>query len=95
MSPAFLKKIKIPQKIKQNLYNLYTFDNQPMLANKRKIDKKTRLISVTVGTYQKMLNLNMIETSTYNIIFGLLWLKKYDSRISYKKKVIKFKNCEC
>jgi hypothetical protein len=27
VSPAFLKKIKIPQKTKQNLYSLYTFDN--------------------------------------------------------------------
>jgi hypothetical protein len=27
MSPAFFRKAKIPQKIKQNLYGLYTFDN--------------------------------------------------------------------
>jgi hypothetical protein len=40
MSPAFFRKAKIPQKIKQNPYSLYTFDNQPMLANKEKIDKK-------------------------------------------------------
>jgi hypothetical protein len=66
-----------------------------MLANKGKIDKKTGSISVTVEIYQKMLNLNVIKTFTYDIIFGLSWLKKYDSRISYKKGVIKFENCEC
>jgi hypothetical protein len=71
MSPAFLKKTKIPQKTKQNPYSLYTFDNQPMLANKGKIDKEIKSIPVTVGTYQEVLNLNMTETSTYNIIFGL------------------------
>jgi hypothetical protein len=71
MSPAFLKKAKIPQKTKQNPYSLYTFDNQPILANKEKIDKKTRPIPVTVGTYQEMLNLDMTETSTYNATFGL------------------------
>jgi hypothetical protein len=37
----------------------------------------------------------MIETSTYNITFGLPWLKKYNPRINYRKKAIKFKNCEC
>jgi hypothetical protein len=42
-----------------------------------------------------MLNLDMTETFIYNITFGLLWLKKYDPRINYKKKVIKFENCEC
>jgi hypothetical protein len=72
MSPAFLKKTKIPQKIKQNSYGLYTFDNQPMLANKEKIDKKTGLIPVTIETYQKMLNLDITKTSIYNAIFGLL-----------------------
>jgi hypothetical protein len=72
VSPAFLRKAKIPQKIKQNLYGLYTFDNQPMLANKRRIDKETKLIPVNVGTYQEMLNLNVTETSIYNVIFGLL-----------------------
>jgi hypothetical protein len=95
VSPAFLKKVKIPQKIKQNLYSLYTFDNQLILANKERIDKETGLISVTIGTHQEMLNLNIIETSIYNIIFGLPWLKKHDPRINYKKKVIKFENCEC
>jgi hypothetical protein len=43
-----------------------------MLANKRRIDKETGLIPVTVGIYQEMLNLDVIETFTYNIIFGLL-----------------------
>jgi hypothetical protein len=37
----------------------------------------------------------MTETSIYDIIFGLPWLKKHNPRISYKKRVIKFKNCEC
>jgi hypothetical protein len=51
VSPTFLRKIRIPQKTKQNLYNLYIFDNQLMLANKGKIDKKTGSILVTVETY--------------------------------------------
>jgi hypothetical protein len=72
VSLAFLKKAKIPQKIKQNPYSLYTFDNQPMLANKEKIDKKIRPIPVTVETHQKMLNLDMTKTSTYDAIFRLL-----------------------
>jgi hypothetical protein len=42
-----------------------------------------------------MLNLDMTETSTYNITFGLPWLKKYNPKINYKKKIIKFENCEC
>jgi hypothetical protein len=42
-----------------------------MLANKGRIDKETGLILVTIGIYQEMLNLDMTETSTYNIIFGL------------------------
>jgi hypothetical protein len=66
-----------------------------MLANKRKIDKKTKSIPVTVGIHQEMLNLDMIKTSIYYIIFGLPWLKKHDSRINYKKEIIKFKNYEC
>jgi hypothetical protein len=51
VSLTFLRKVKIPQKIKQNFYDLYIFDNQPMLTNKEKIDKETRLIPVTVETY--------------------------------------------
>jgi hypothetical protein len=43
-----------------------------MLINKGRIDKETGLISVDVGIYQEILNLNVIETSTYNVIFGLL-----------------------
>jgi len=95
VSPAFLRKAKIPQKKKQNPYGLYTFDNQPMLANKGRIDKETGPIPVTVGTHQEMLNLDVTETSTYDATFGLPWLEKHDPRISYRKGVIKFENCEC
>ena len=94
VSPAFLRKVKLPLKIKQNPYDLYTFDNQLMLANKRRIDKETKSIPVNVGTHQEILNLDVTEISTYDITFGLLWLKKHDPRINYKKGVIKFKNCE-
>jgi hypothetical protein len=66
-----------------------------MLANKEKIDKEIRLIPVTVGTHQEMLNLDMTETSIYNATFGLSWLKKHNPRISYRKGVIKFENYEC
>jgi hypothetical protein len=66
-----------------------------MLANKGKIDKETELIPVNVGIYQEMLNLDITETFTYDIIFGLPWLKKHNPRISYRKRVIKFENCEC
>jgi hypothetical protein len=66
-----------------------------MLANKERIDKETGPISVNVGIYQEMLNLNMTKTSIYDIIFGLPWFKKHDLRISYKKRIIKFENCEC
>jgi len=51
VSLAFFRKAKIPQKIKQNLYGLYIFDNQPMLINKKRIDKKTGPISINVGTH--------------------------------------------
>jgi hypothetical protein len=65
-----------------------------MLANKRRIDKKTGPISVNIGIYQEMLNLDVTETFIYNITFGLSWFKKHDFKINYKKGVIKFKNCE-
>ena len=66
-----------------------------MLANKRRIDKETGLILVNVGIYQEILNLDMTKTSIYNITFGLPWFKKHNPRINYKKRVIKFENCEC
>jgi hypothetical protein len=66
-----------------------------MLANKGRIDKETGSILVNIGIYQKMLNLDMTETFTYNITFGLSWLKKHDPKISYRKRIIKFENCEC
>ena len=36
----------------------------------------------------------MTETFTYNITFELLWFKKHDPRINYRKEIIKFENCE-
>ena len=95
MSLTFFRKVKIPQKTKQNLYCFYTFDNQPILANKERIDKETGPIPVNVGIYQEMLNLDMTKTFTYNITLGLPWLKKHNLRINYRKRVIKFENCEC
>jgi hypothetical protein len=66
-----------------------------MLANKERIDKETGSILVNIGTHQEMLNLDIIKTFIYDITFGLLWFKKYNPKISYKKGIIKFENCEC
>ena len=49
VSSTFFRKIKLPLKIKQNLYSFYTFDNQSILVNKGKIDKETRSVSVNVS----------------------------------------------
>jgi hypothetical protein len=43
-----------------------------MLVNKGKIDKEIGPISVNVGIYQEMLNLNVTKTLIYNVTFGLL-----------------------
>ena len=51
ISLTFLRKAKLPLKIKQNPYNLYIFDNQSILANKERIDKEIGSILVNVGIY--------------------------------------------
>jgi hypothetical protein len=33
---------------------------------------------------------DIIETSIYNVIFGLLWLEKHEPDIAYKAKTIRF-----
>jgi hypothetical protein len=53
------------------------------------------MIHLAPPQHQEILNLDIIETSTYNTTFGLPWLKKHDPRINYKKRIIKFENCEC
>jgi hypothetical protein len=71
ISPQFLRKAGIPQKRKEKPYSLYTFDNQPMLANNGKIDKETGPILISIGTYQKILNLDVTETTAYDATFGI------------------------
>jgi hypothetical protein len=36
---------------------------------------------------------DIIETSIYNAIFRLLWLKKHEPNIAYKIRIIQFDKC--
>jgi hypothetical protein len=95
VSPKFLRKAGISQRDKRKPYSLYTFDNQPMLANNGRIDKETGPVPVSVGSHQEMLNLDVTETAAYDATFGLPWLKKHDPEISYREIKIKFRKCNC
>jgi hypothetical protein len=46
-----------------------------------------------VKTYRKTMQFDIIETSIYNAIFGLPWLKKHKPNIAYKAKTIQFNKC--
>jgi hypothetical protein len=71
VSPKFLRKAGILTRNKEKPYNLYTFDNQLILANNGKIDKKIGPISISIGNYQELLNLDIIEITVYDATFGL------------------------
>jgi hypothetical protein len=66
-----------------------------MLANNGRIDKEIGPMSIFIGKYQELLNLDIIETVAYDTTFGLPWLKRHDPDISYREVTIKFRNCKC
>jgi hypothetical protein len=45
---------------------------------------------VVVGTYRETMQFDITETSTYDAIFGLLWLEKHKPDIVYKVRTIQF-----
>jgi hypothetical protein len=48
---------------------------------------------VVVGTHRETMQFDIIEISTYDAIFGLLWLEKYKPDIAYKARTIQFDKC--
>ena len=63
-----------------------------MLTNNGRIDKEIGFLLISIGSHQEILNLNMTETVIYNATLGILWLKKHDLRIDYRKGTIRFEN---
>jgi hypothetical protein len=45
---------------------------------------------VVVGIYRETMQFDITETSIYDAIFKLLWLKKHEPDIAYKVRTIQF-----
>jgi hypothetical protein len=43
-----------------------------------------------IKIYREIIQFDIIETSIYDAIFRLLWLKKHESNIAYKARTIQF-----
>jgi hypothetical protein len=47
-------------------------------------------LRVQVGTYVEKIIFDITKISTYNAVFGLLWLELYKLIIRYKERTIRF-----
>jgi hypothetical protein len=74
---------------------LIGFNNTPVRDNNGKITEETFELEVIVETYRERMQFDIIKTSIYDAIFGLLWLEEYKSNIVYKAKTIQFNKCGC
>jgi hypothetical protein len=73
---------------------LYAFDNQPVRGNDGRVTKETVPLRVQVGTHVEEMVFDITKTSTYNAVFGLLWLELYKPAIEYKERTIRFIDCK-
>jgi hypothetical protein len=48
-----------------------------------------------IGSHEETLVIDVIKISNYNIILDLLWLRKHELNISYKKGIVIFNNYNC
>jgi hypothetical protein len=57
--------------------------------------KKTTLILVDIQGHWERVNFNIIRTSTYDAVLGLLWLEKHNPTINYRDRIIVFNSYDC
>jgi hypothetical protein len=69
---VFKEKYQISYKNKSRGYTLYVFNNQPVRGNDGRVTKETVFLRVQVGTYIEKIIFDIIKTSTYDAVFGLL-----------------------
>jgi hypothetical protein len=69
---------------------LVDFDNTPVRGNNGRVTEEIFELEVVIKTYREIIRFNITETSIYNASFRLLWLKRYESDIAYKARIIQF-----
>jgi hypothetical protein len=69
---------------------LVGFNNTPIRGNNGRVIKETFELEIVVGIHRERMKFDIIKTSIYDVTFGLPWLKKYESDIAYKAKIIQF-----
>ncbi len=56
---------------KSNIYNLIVVDRNLLSDRNRKVDKKTKLLSIAIQQYYKKLIFNIVRIAIYNIVLEM------------------------
>ena len=57
--------------------------------------KEIKEMKMQIIKHQKWIMFNEMKISEHKIMLEMNWLKKHNSRIDWKQKMITMKNCEC
>ena len=63
--------------------------NGTLFKENREINQETILLSVAFQKYYCEIVFDVVDMANYNIVLGILWLKKYRPRIDWKQEIIR------
>ena len=83
MLPIAVKKASIKLVCKEHPYSITNIDRTEHVHNKGIYNQEIPLVTMRIWNYLERIQFDILLMK-HNIILGILWLRKYDSLISWK-----------
>lgn len=61
----------------------------------RGVSEETITLPISVYGHPELIKFNILETGDYDIVLGILWLRKHNPSINWQSGRITFDRCKC
>ena len=95
MSQNFIERKRLFTRKKNDSYDLIIIDENSLSNENEKMNTKIKSLSIAIQRHHEELIFDIVRMITHDVVLKMFWLKKHNSTIDWKKKILTFEKCNC
>ena len=95
MSQNLIERKYLFTRKKDDSYDLIIIDENSLFSENERVNTKTKSLSIAIQRHHEKLIFDIVRMITHDVVLKMSWLRKHNSTIDWKRKVLTFEKCNC
>ena len=95
MSQDLIERKRLSTRKKDDSYDLIIIDENSLLSENERVNTETKSLSIATQQHHEKLIFDIVRMITHDVVLKMSWLRKHNSTIDWKRKILTFEKCNC